>query len=449
MMSLTDRIHKATRLNNEILTTLNETVHDWTTYPLAFQLAIDLRNEIVPIAEILPVKHELTDREHEQLRALDQSKIRKSFAKLTGTTDSFTKKKDEEEIRFQRAWQEEEDLKIRQSQLEHQAMQVETERDRCEQGYRIHSQKQAELNDLYTDIFDSRTFQFPEHDELNRELSKVSGNCAQVAETEHRFARAVKCLQDAAKWLNQARIDMCDAKRMSDWDTWVGGTRSSMLKRQDMDKSQRSIMTAERCIFEASTLVPGIQLMHDLDVGAPGSGWADVIFDNIITNIKVGKTIAGNMDSIQTEIEQNDQQLRNTIERLQTVRQQLNDILGRKSNLQWNLQRMRMDIFNMVGNNGAGPVFSPPPLMSNKGQSYQSPNYQPRAAYSAPPLYDAKSAMTSTTPAQCDIGPPQSSIQSPPAPSSLKPKGSRIFGFRTAFSQHVTAPAMVTQMTIH
>lgn len=363
-MSLTDRIQKSHGQSSSLLSSLSSTYSDYTTYPQARDQALALQSQLNALTGPLGRLHFNTEKELRDFQELDKSSVRKGFSRLAHRTDKWEASKDKEEQEWKNARQKEEAMKNQQTQLQQQLSQTEQERDRTESNWHSHTEKQAELDNLYNSTFAGPTPEYPEqeHARANFDAASVAYNdAARQADTA---ARALKCLTDADKLLHQANIELANAKDMSDMDMFIGGAGISAKKRDDMNRSQRALMIAERSIFEAHTLTPEVRLMDQMDVGAQGSGFTDVMFDNIFTDMRVADEIKASAVKVQKGVQINKAQVTEAAQRLERRKDELVQATGRRDDARWELQRLRADIFERVaggwGNNRYAEVPPPP-----------------------------------------------------------------------------------------
>lgn len=86
-----------------------------------------------------------------------------------------------------------------------------------------------ELSNLYHQVFDGPTLEFPRDDVLERELASAQATYDRVQAVLNSHSQAVNLLGQADKMLGMSLKKMDEALGYSTWDIYGGGRRVSLL----------------------------------------------------------------------------------------------------------------------------------------------------------------------------------------------------------------------------
>ncbi|GLB44533.1 hypothetical protein LshimejAT787_1701600 [Lyophyllum shimeji] len=221
-------------------------------------------------------------KEHESLR---DSVARRLAHKLTGRKEKFEAKASKEEREYVEALQyeitERDSLNVLRQML-NEAKQAEVELS--ERAVQYESLK-TELLDLYRQIFDGPTEEFPEDDLLESELQSSQALHDEVQHTLNAECQAVQLLTRADRTLSACEAEVNEALGYSQMDMWgPGGRFADMLERSALGAAQTLASQTEMLCRQAQGASPFVKPIGRVAI-AQGSLISDVFFDNIFTDM--------------------------------------------------------------------------------------------------------------------------------------------------------------------
>ncbi|KAJ3795748.1 hypothetical protein GGU11DRAFT_208666 [Lentinula aff. detonsa] len=191
----------------------------------------DLEVEIGKIKQEVQQLGEKTKKERKEHEELRDSTTRKLAAKLKGKAgiEKFEAKKEKEEREYVEALENEMRERGKQTMLEtmiEDAKKVKLDLE--EKSNRLDATKK-ELSNLYHQVFDGPTVEFPRDDVLERELASAQATYDRVQAMLNSHSQAVNLLTQADQMLAISLKKIDQALGYSTWDLYGGGKRVLLL----------------------------------------------------------------------------------------------------------------------------------------------------------------------------------------------------------------------------
>ncbi|KAF9464289.1 hypothetical protein BDZ94DRAFT_1256766 [Collybia nuda] len=141
-----------------------------------------------------------------------------------------------------------------------------------------------ELTDLYDQIFNGPTAEFPEDDRLETHVEVSQGLCDHIQRTLESERQAGNILEKADRTMLECRGRIQKALGHSEYHMWVGGDNSTRKKRKALSAAQTLARQVETLCLRAQTVSPLVQPIGPLYI-AQRSYISDMFFDNIFSSI--------------------------------------------------------------------------------------------------------------------------------------------------------------------
>lgn len=212
---------------------------------------------------------------------------------------------------------------------------------------RIHKSLQAELDALYNSIFAGPSPEFPGEDQKEfamREAKDAFNTAKQRHEAE---LQAVKCLQDAERFMTQALQSLDNARSASRMDMFGGGTLSDMMERDALTKAQNATDKVKMLVQQAQRLSPDIQDLGNIDI-SHGHVMSDIMFDNIFSDMAQHDRIKDSQAQAQREAQTLRGAFLKAQQRSKQLQQEATVALTRLEISRRELQQIRQDTFERV-----------------------------------------------------------------------------------------------------
>ncbi|KAJ3828695.1 hypothetical protein F5880DRAFT_1621053 [Lentinula raphanica] len=185
----------------------------------------DLEVELVKVKQEvkqLGAKTKKERKEHEELR---DSTTRRLTARLKGKAgiEKYEAKKEKEEREYVEALENEMRERGKQTMLENMIKQARTVKlDLEEKSKRLDATKH-QLSNLYHQVFDGLTVDFPRDDVLERQLASAQETYDRIQYSLNSHSQAVNLLTQADKMMDMSLKKIGEALSYSTWDIYGGG----------------------------------------------------------------------------------------------------------------------------------------------------------------------------------------------------------------------------------
>ncbi|RDB17640.1 hypothetical protein Hypma_001089 [Hypsizygus marmoreus] len=250
----------------------------------------DLETQLQRSEEKVKKLAETTQKERKEHASLRDSTARRLAHKLTGRREKFEAMESKEEREYVEALEQE--LSERDSQnvlkeMLREAKQVQT--DLAKKLSKYESLKR-DLGNLYDQVFEGPTEDFPEDDRLEYQLHSSQVLHDQIQSTLNAECQAAEILSRADRTMSACEAKMQEALGYSQWDMWGGGGMSDMMERNALSVAQSYANQTEMLCRQAQNASPFVRPIGHLQV-AQGSLMSDVFFDNIFTDMAFHRKI--------------------------------------------------------------------------------------------------------------------------------------------------------------
>ncbi|KAJ3785900.1 hypothetical protein GGU10DRAFT_427696 [Lentinula aff. detonsa] len=335
----------------------------------------DLEVEIGKIKQEVQQLGEKTKKERKEHEELRDSTTRKLAAKLKGKAgiEKFEAKKEKEEREYVEALENEMRERGKQTMLEtmiEDAKKVKLDLE--EKSNRLDATKK-ELSNLYHQVFDGPTVEFPRDDVLERELASAQATYDRVQAMLNSHSQAVNLLTQADQMLAISLKKIDQALGYSTWDLYGGGNLSDMMERDALSTSAVYAAKAEMLVNHARSTSADVQAVGPLrvrDISLLG----DVFFDNIFSDIRVHHQIQNNRDELAASSQRLKAQLRAARQRAQLAGADLVEASEVLAECNKELERYRREVFLRI-------TGSADPLSEDEGDVDRSDLAAPPPSY--------------------------------------------------------------------
>ncbi|KAJ3758970.1 hypothetical protein EV360DRAFT_42808, partial [Lentinula raphanica] len=250
----------------------------------------DLEVELVKVKQEvkqLGAKTKKERKEHEELR---DSTTRRLTARLKGKSgiEKYEAKKEKEEREYVEALENEMRERGKQTMLENMIKQARTVKlDLEEKSKRLDATKH-QLSNLYHQVFDGLTVDFPRDDVLERQLASAQETYDRIQYSLNSHSQAVNLLTQADKMMDMSLKKIGEALSYSTWDIYGGGRPVVLLSltRDALSNAAVYAANAEMLFRQAQSTSKDVQAIgpirvHDISI------LGDIFFDNIFSDVRV------------------------------------------------------------------------------------------------------------------------------------------------------------------
>ncbi|KAJ3850444.1 hypothetical protein EV368DRAFT_45257, partial [Lentinula lateritia] len=322
----------------------------------------DLQAELASVKKEVKQLGEKTKKERKEHEELRDSTTRRLAARLKGKSglEKFEAKKEKEEREYVVALQNEMRERGKQTMLENMIEEArKVKSDLEEKSNRLELTKK-ELSNLYHQVFDGPTSEFPRDDVLERELASAQATYDRVQAVLNSHSQAVNLLGQADKMLGMSLKKMDEALGYSTWDIYGGGRRVSLLDIRSLFLIR--LRSAEMLLNQARSTSGDVQSIgplrvHDISL------FGDVFFDNVFSDIRAHHKIQSNRDELAAAHKRLKGQLRAARQRAQLAGADVVEASEVLTECNKELERYRREVFlRSSGGESLDPaIYAPPP----------------------------------------------------------------------------------------
>ncbi|KAJ3881407.1 hypothetical protein F5051DRAFT_397180 [Lentinula edodes] len=306
----------------------------------------DLQAELASVQKEVKQLGEKTKKERKEHEELRDSTTRRLAARLKGKSglEKFEAKKEKEEREYVVALENEMRERGKQTMLENMIEEArKVKSDLEEKSNRLELTKK-ELSNLYHQVFDGPTLEFPRDDVLERELASAQATYDRVQAVLNSHSQAVNLLGQADKMLGMSLKKMDEALGYSTWDIYGGGSISDMMERDALANSAVYAAKAEMLLNQARSTSGDVQTIgplrvHDISL------FGDVFFDNVFSDIRAHHKIQSNRDELAAAHKRLKGQLRAARQRAQLAGADVVEASEVLTECNKELERYRREVF--------------------------------------------------------------------------------------------------------
>jgi hypothetical protein len=363
MVSIKSRAHEAASHHAAIVQALAET--DSAPSRLEHQTAYiaELNAQLVQTTERVQLLSQRTTAELEDHDKYSESTFRRWVHKASGRGNRFEEKAAQEgreyfdAIQAQRTAEDELDY-IRQLKTE-----AELAHHKYKQAAIRHAILQDQLSRLYNVVFAGHTPEFPDEDRNEADCRDAHHNVQTLNQNLERERRTLYLLRHASTKLSKARRCLDDAHDMTHWDMFGGGAMVSTQKRNDLERAESYIQQVRMLQQQLKQIAPHLPSLGELNI-AMGSIWADMIFDNICTDMDMHDKIKDSEKQVDQAVFQCKNMVRESEQRKALLHRKLKGANERLGHARVELQKVREAAFTSLlqEQQGALPGYDRPLL---------------------------------------------------------------------------------------
>ncbi|KAJ3890154.1 hypothetical protein GG344DRAFT_89045 [Lentinula edodes] len=254
----------------------------------------DLQAELASVKKEVKQLGEKTKKERKEHEELRDSTTRRLAARLKGKSglEKFEAKKEKEEREYVVALENEMRERGKQTMLENMIEEArKVKSDLEEKSNRLELTKK-ELSNLYHQVFDGPTLEFPRDDVLERELASAQATYDRVQAVLNSHSQAVNLLGQADKMLGMSLKKMDEALGYSTWDIYGGGRRRDALANSAVYAAKAEMLLNQARSTSGDVQTIGPLRVHDISL------FGDVFFDNVFSDIRAHHKIQSNRDEL-------------------------------------------------------------------------------------------------------------------------------------------------------
>ncbi|KAF5381506.1 hypothetical protein D9757_008178 [Collybiopsis confluens] len=309
-------------------------------------------SQLTQTVHALSLKTKKERKEHEEIR---NSTAKRLVAKLggKGKVEKYEAKKEKEEREYVDALEGEMRERGTMEMLEAMVREAKRVKSDLEHKSRQLSQTKIDINNLYRQVFDGPTVEFPRDDVLERELGVAQETYDRVQAVLNTHSQAVRLLGQADQMMGGALKKMDEALGYSTWDVYGGGSLADMMERDALANAAVYAAKAEMLIRQAQRTSSDVQSIGSLrvqDISLLG----DVFFDNIFSDIRAHHKIKNNRTELAAAHGRLKAQLRPARQRAQLAGADLVEASEVLAECNRALDIYRREVFLRIGGGGGG-----------------------------------------------------------------------------------------------
>ncbi|KAJ3836375.1 hypothetical protein EV361DRAFT_918184 [Lentinula raphanica] len=410
----------------------------------------DLEVELVKVKQEvkqLGAKTKKERKEHEELR---DSTTRRLTARLKGKAgiEKYEAKKEKEEREYVEALENEMRERGKQTMLENMIKQARTVKlDLEEKSKRLDATKH-QLSNLYHQVFDGLTVDFPRDDVLERQLASAQETYDRIQYSLNSHSQAVNLLTQADKMMDMSLKKIGEALSYSTWDIYGGGRFADAMERDALSNAAVYAANAEMLFRQAQSTSKDVQAIgpirvHDISI------LGDIFFDNIFSDVRVHRQIENNRNELADAAKRLKAQVRAARRRAQQAGADLVEASEVLAECNRELESYRRDVFLRIaggenvnsqesGTDGSDLPAPPPQYGETRNTTHVYPDTL-IAHSDNPRLLDSSSNPSPN--ATTSVPPPRFSRYAPPSdPPPFESLSQRLASSRIAQSPSSESP---------
>ncbi|KAH6662303.1 hypothetical protein B0J14DRAFT_610771 [Halenospora varia] len=373
MTSMQDKIRAQASKNAELLNTLRETDYAVSGYPQSTDYLNGLKSEISLAEGTLRKASQTVAFEYADHQKYRDSHVRRIAYKLSGKKDKFADQASKEEKEWLDAVQVELQSKRALEELNSKLDEAKRTNRELQEVAAVHEATQKELGALYKSIFDGPTPDVPGEDEKEHAVraAEAEFNDKQWKLSTENQTRGA--LQDANKFLINARRNIEEALDAATMDAWgVGGSFADMQKHSSLSRAQGHISQVEMLMSQAQRMNPGVGSIGKLDI-AEMRFMTDVVFDNIFSDLNAKDRIKESKVRLEQAKAKLEGELQKATQRIKAVQQEVNHARSVLDGRRNELQDVRAAAFDSITSGASAPAAAP--AEAPPGYSAEPPKY--------------------------------------------------------------------------
>ncbi|TPX17744.1 uncharacterized protein E0L32_002845 [Thyridium curvatum] len=298
MTDVQTQIKQAATRNAELLSTLRETDHAPPDLESQERYIADLTNQVTASDKKLKEREWKRNKEFKEHEKYRDSVVKRFAFKVSGNRQKFEARAEKEEREYFEALQKEQRERKSREELDRLLAEAKTVRDELQTAAERHRAAQQELDSLYTSIFQGPTPGFPDEDAKEQAAAAALQEYHDARVAEETEAQVVQELGQARQHMEKARLYGEEARSMSHWDMFGGGSMADMMERENLHKAEMHVQHARMSMSRAQQLSRQVGPLPDVNI-AQGSIISDVLFDNIFTDIAFHDKILDSLEEVQ------------------------------------------------------------------------------------------------------------------------------------------------------
>ncbi|TVY16698.1 hypothetical protein LARI1_G003900 [Lachnellula arida] len=339
--------------NARLLKTLSETDYAFSALQQNNSHITTLKKEAVQEEWLLKKRSQTVAKEYREHVEYKSSHLKRLAYQLGGKKEQFEAEACKEEREWLEAVQRELNVKNSLEQIRRNLADAVSTNADLHAAAAIHSSAQAELDALYSSVFDGPTPDVPGEDEKEAEVVAAEGtsNALQLSFTAENKAHAV--LLDAHNYLIRAQAKIEDALTAARAAAWDGGNHAA-AKSNALRKAHLHVSEVEILMLQARRVQPLIKPIGKMEI--PELRFmTDVVFNDFSSNRNVKERIKEAQRMLALAKQNLKRELDAAKDRIAVTEGELNNarrILGKKKE---ELQQIRAAAFDRVasGENGS------------------------------------------------------------------------------------------------
>ncbi|KIK66219.1 hypothetical protein GYMLUDRAFT_69961 [Collybiopsis luxurians FD-317 M1] len=271
--STSSQIRSTAPYHQSLLQTLNSLQYAPSALAQQTSYLRDLEAELKKVKQAVKQLGEKTKKERKEHEELRDSTTRRLAARLKGKSgvEKYEAKKEKEEREYVEALENEMRERGKQTMLDNMIQEAKKVKADLEQKSQQLEQTKREISNLYHQVFDGPTMEFPQDDALEQELAAAQATYDRIQAILNSHSQSVNLLAQADQMLGMALQKMDDALGYSTWDVYGGGSLSDMMERDALANAAVFTAKAEMLLNQAQRTSSDVQpigslRVHDMSV---------------------------------------------------------------------------------------------------------------------------------------------------------------------------------------
>ncbi|KAF7855963.1 hypothetical protein EAF04_009919 [Stromatinia cepivora] len=287
----TQHILTSATQNTHLLSILSQTDHAPSEYAQIIQYQLSIERIISEQEQRVKTLVAASAKEHQDHEEYKDSTVKRLAYKLSGRKQKFIEKEEKEHREWLNAIQNELEAKRHLGHLKDTLQEAKSKASSLKPLVEEHNAAQAELDTLYNSIFAGPSPDFPTEDTMEYLLSRAKDSFDEGQLRLSTESNVLSILQNASTVMRQCIAALDNALQSSTMDAWgIGGGFADMTERSSLAQAQSLSSQVEMLISQARQMQPAVQPLGLMNI-AQGSLMSDVIFDNILSDLKFHEKI--------------------------------------------------------------------------------------------------------------------------------------------------------------
>ncbi|KAJ2913747.1 hypothetical protein MD484_g6666, partial [Candolleomyces efflorescens] len=346
----------------------------------------DLQGQLTESDKKVEALAKVTKKERKEHEKIRDSTARRFAAKLSGKLEKFEANQVKEENgalsrEYVEALQSEMVERDQNAVIQQLLTEARSVREELVDKSKKYESFKAELDSLYSRIFDGPSESFPEEDRLEYDAHAADKQHQQAQTLLNTESQAAELLSRAVTHMERCQVNVKEALGYSEFDLWSSGSMADLMERNALTNAKAQASQAQGFVEQARRVNPIIPPLLQVDI-ASGSWATDVLFDNPFTDYAFHEKIKRSGAQVLLATNRLKEERQAAVQRAEYAGQQVEGTAQRLENTRKELFQLRKALFESVASNAPRPpsydkVIGAPPTVPPKDSPPAFPSPSP------------------------------------------------------------------------